>query len=56
MFNHKLRFFRNMKVVLCDFRKALFTAGIIQLTKVIEFPANTVFANNMMIIDLRLRF
>ena len=31
-------------------------ATIIQLTKEFEFPAKTVFANNFMIIDLRLRF
>ena len=30
--------------------------GIIQLTEEFEFPAKTVFANNSMIIDLRLRF
>ena len=32
------------------------TAGIIQLTEEFEFPTKTVFANNLMIIDLRLRF
>ena len=32
------------------------TASIIQLTEEFEFPAKTVFANNSMIIDLRLRF
>ena len=32
------------------------TTGIIQLTKEFEFPAKTVFANNSMITDLRLKF
>ena len=32
------------------------TAGIIQQTEELEFLAKTVFANNSMIIDLRLRF
>ena len=31
-------------------------ADIIQLTEEFEFPAKTVFANDSMIIDLRLRF
>ena len=34
----------------------IFNAGIIQLTNEFEFPAKTGFANNSMIIDLRLRF
>ena len=37
-------------------KKIIFTTGIIQLTKEFEFPAKTVFVNNLMIIDLRLRF
>ena len=32
------------------------TAGIIQLTKEFEFPAKTVLANNLINIDLWLRF
>ena len=39
-----------------NFKIIGFTAGIIQLTEEFEFPAKTVFANNSMIIDLRLRF
>ena len=38
-----------------DFPKIL-TASIIQLKKEFEFPAKSVFANNSMIIDLKLRF
>ena len=32
------------------------TGGIIQLTEQFEFPGKSIFANNSMIIDLRLRF
>ena len=37
-------------------RRILLTVSTIQLTEEFEFPAKTVFANNLMIIDLRLGF
>ena len=39
-----------------NYKSCYDTASIIQLTKKFEFPAKTAFANNSMIIDLRLKF